>query len=81
MENFDALGSGVGCAQGLRQIAGNQIARNWNNGGVANCAIGVNGDVGCAAADVNHANAQFFFVFGEHRIGGNQGLQHDFVHF
>ena len=81
MENFDALGSGVRRAQGLRQIAGNQIARNRDNGGVANRAVGVNGDVGCAAADVNHANAQFFFVFGEHRIGGNQRLQHDFVYF
>ena len=48
---------------------------------MANCAVGVNGDVGCAAADVNHAHAQFFFVFGEHRIGGNQRLQHDFVYF
>ena len=68
-------------AQGLRQIARNVVASNRDHGGVADGAVGINRNIGCAAANINHAHAQFFFVFGQHCFGANQRLQHNGIHF
>ena len=67
--------------QGLRQIARNVVAGNRNHGSVADGAVGINRNIGRATANIDHAHAQFFFVFGQHRFGANQRLQHNGIHF
>ena len=78
--DFDVLSCTVRRTQGLCQVFGNQIAGNGNNRGMADCAIGINRDVGCTATDIDNAHAQIFFVFSQNGVTACQRLKHDLIH-
>ena len=48
----------------MGDIAGNQVTRHRNHSSMADGAIGINGDISGAAADIDHAHTQIFFIFG-----------------
>src|SRR5690554_1800770 len=48
---------------------------------MADCATGEHGDVGGTTADIHHANAQLFFIFGQDGVARSQLLQNDVIHF
>ena len=66
--DFDVFGSAVRGAQCLCQVFGNQIARHGNHGSMADGAVGINGNIGRTAADVDDAYAQIFFVFSQNSL-------------
>ena len=67
--DFDVFGCTVRRTQGLRQVFGNQIAGNGNNRSMADCAVGINRDVGRTATDIDDTTRPNLFRL--------QSKQHD----
>ena len=51
-----------------------------DHAGVGDAAVGVEEEVGRAAADVDDGDADFFLVLAEHRLGAGERLEHDVGH-
>ncbi|EKE17996.1 MAG: hypothetical protein ACD_10C00176G0002 [uncultured bacterium] len=68
-------------AQGHRDIVSDLIAGDGNHRGIANRALRPDGNIRCAAADIDQADAKILFIFGEHRVAGSQRLQHQIIDF
>ena len=47
---------------------------------MADGAVGINGNIGRTAADIDDAHAQIFFVFSQNSLTARQGLKHDLIH-
>ena len=47
---------------------------------MADCAIGINRDVGCTTTDIDDAHTQIFFVFSQNGMTACQRLKHDLIH-
>ncbi len=77
--DLDVFGVARGRAQGHGDIAGDQLAGHRNDGGMADGAPGVDGDVGHAGADVHHRHAELLLVLGEHGVAGRQRVQHQLL--
>ena len=47
---------------------------------MADGAVGINGNIGRTAADVDDTHAQIFFVFSQNSLTARQRLKHDLIH-
>ena len=64
--DFDVLRIFGGRAQGHGDVAGNQVAGNWNHSGVPNGAIGEDGDIGGTRTNIDQCHTQFALVCCQH---------------
>src|SRR5437867_6560872 len=74
---LDVLGVRGRRAQPDRDVVGDVVAAERQDRRVPDGAVAQEGDVGRAAADVDHHDAELFLVVVEHRLGGGEGLEHD----
>ena len=77
--DLDVLGVLRRRAHGNRDVVGDLIARDRDHRGVPDRAAAEHRDVGGAAADVDHADAEILLILGEHRIARGELLEHDVV--
>ena len=69
------------CAQRHGDIVGHLVSSYGDHPGMAYGAVGKDGDVGGAAADVHQAHTQVPFVFSQHRVAGGELFEDDLLHF
>ena len=65
----------------LTDVIADDVAAEGNDRGVADDAVLENGDVRCAASDVDQGHACFLFFLGEHRGGGGERFEDELVDF
>ena len=77
---LDLLGLVRRRAQAEGDVAGQLVAADRDDAGVRDGAVGEDGDVGGAAADVDQRDAQLLLVVLQHRLARGQRLEHDVQH-
>ena len=74
------LGERMRDTEGDGEIVGEEIAGDGEGSGEGDAAFGEEGDVHGTAADIHEEHAEFLFFFGEHGVGGREGLGDQFRH-
>jgi hypothetical protein len=77
---LDALGLAHRRAEPGGDVVGEVDPAERDHRGVHERAVDVDHDVGGAAADVDHGDADLALVLGEHRLGAREGLEHQLGH-
>ncbi len=68
-------------AQRHRNVAGNEVTGNRNDGGVANGAVGKDGDIGGTRTNVHQRHPKLALIFGQHRQAAGQRIEHQLLDF
>ena len=70
----------MGRPQADGDIVGQVVSTKSEHEGVTDVLVGEDGQIGGAAAQVQQRGPQFFFLSGQYRLAGGQGLQDDVTH-